>query len=333
MVTWDPRGEFASGGILQLDSPFFEARDVSSILNYVAGLNNSLLDGPNDPRVGMVGGSYGGGIQLTSAATDPRIDAIVPGISWNSLNNSLYPRRLVQDGVRVAAAALAGPVEGPDQQPDLSGIITGDLFGVLTNTAQSLLASSGPTSLLNQLKAPTLLIQGTVDVLFTLQQAIDNAQTIIANPPYGTPVKMIWFCGGHGVCLTNNGDVNPPNLASTFAWLDYYVKDGNTSGTPNIPPNFQFTDQNGNWYKSDLLPTSGSGLFGTPDQAVTGAFRRHAGHRADHRWLRARAAGGDPPTRWAWRPKRATRSTWPCRPRSVRHTWRAHSELRLSGSG
>ncbi|MCV7020942.1 CocE/NonD family hydrolase [Mycolicibacterium aichiense] len=268
VVTWDPRGEFASGGILQLDSPFFEARDVSSILNYVAGLDNSLLDGPNDPRVGMVGGSYGGGIQLTSAATDPRIDAIVPGISWNSLNNSLYPGGSFKTAY--ASLLLLSLVLSKARINNLiyQGIITGDLFGVLSNSAQALLAGSGPTSLLNQLKAPTLLIQGTVDVLFTLQQAIDNAQTIIANP-YGTPVKMIWFCGGHGVCLTNDGDVNP-NLASTFAWLDYYVKDGNTSGTPNIP-NFQFTDQNGNWYQSDFLPTTGSGLFGTPDQAVTGA--------------------------------------------------------------
>lgn len=272
VVTWDPRGEFASGGILQLDSPFFEARDVSSMLDWVAGLANSKVSAtdPTDPWVGMVGGSYGGGIQLTSAATDPRIDAIVPGISWNSLNNSLYP-----DGsfkTAYASLLLLSLVLSKARINNLiyEGIITGDLFGVLSNSAQALLASSGPTSLLNQLKAPTLLIQGTVDVLFTLQQAIDNAQTIIANP-YGTPVKMIWFCGGHGVCLTNpNTADDNPNLASTFAWLNYYVRDENTSGTPNIP-NFQFTDQNGNWYKSDDLPTAGSALFGTPVQAVTGA--------------------------------------------------------------
>ncbi|WP_144418386.1 CocE/NonD family hydrolase [Mycobacterium sp. EPa45] len=271
VVTWDPRGEFASGGILQLDSPFFEARDVSSILDWVAGLDNSLLDG-NDPRVGMVGGSYGGGIQLTSAATDPRIDAIVPGISWNSLNNSLYP-----DGsfkTAYASLLLLSLVLSKSRINNLiyEGIVTGDLLGVLSNTAQAFLASAGPTSLLNQLKAPTLLIQGTVDVLFTLQQAIDNAQTITANQ-WNTPVKMIWFCGGHGVCLTNpdTADDNP-NLASTFAWLNYYVRDGHPpTSTPASIPNFQFTDQYGNWFKSDYLPTAGSALFDTPYEAVTGA--------------------------------------------------------------
>ena len=39
--------------------------------------------------MGMVGGSYGGGIQLVAAATDCRIDAIVPTIAWHSLVTSL----------------------------------------------------------------------------------------------------------------------------------------------------------------------------------------------------------------------------------------------------
>ncbi len=268
VVTWDPRGEFASGGVLQLDNPFFEGRDVSAIVSWVAGLENSQIDSANDPRVGMVGGSYGGGIQLTSAATDPRIDAIVPGISWNSLNNSLYPNGAFKTSYASLLLLSLVLSKARINNQIYLGIITGDLLGVLSQTAQAVLSSSGPTSLLNQLKAPTLLIQGTVDVLFTLQQAIDNAETIIANP-FDTPVKMIWFCGGHGVCLTNDGDVNP-NLDSTFAWLDYYVKDGNTTGMPDIP-NFQYTDQFGNWFTSDYLPTAGSPLFGTPFQAATGA--------------------------------------------------------------
>lgn len=269
VVTWDPRGEFASGGVLQLDNPFFEGRDVSSIISWVAGLDNSQIDSPNDPRVGMVGGSYGGGIQLTSAATDPRIDAIVPGIAWNSLNNSLYPGGAFKTSYASLLLLSLVLSKARINNQIYLGILTGDLLGVLSQTAQAVLSSSGPTSLLNQLKAPSLLIQGTVDVLFTLQQAIDNAQTITANP-YGTPVNMIWFCGGHGVCLTNNGDINP-NLDSTFKWLDYYVKDGHTMGTPPGLPKFQYTDQFGNWFKSDYLPTAGSQFFGTPYQAVTGA--------------------------------------------------------------
>lgn len=36
VVTWDPRGEYASGGLLQLDNPNFEGKDVSSIISWMA---------------------------------------------------------------------------------------------------------------------------------------------------------------------------------------------------------------------------------------------------------------------------------------------------------
>ena len=92
VVTWDPRGEFASGGVLQLDSPEFEARDVSAIIDWVVKQPATQFpDSSTDPLLGMVGGSYGGGIQWVTAARDPRVDAIVPVISWNTLNSSLYP--------------------------------------------------------------------------------------------------------------------------------------------------------------------------------------------------------------------------------------------------
>ena len=44
VVTWDPRGEYASGGKLHLDSEDFEARDVSAIISWVAGLNSTAFD-------------------------------------------------------------------------------------------------------------------------------------------------------------------------------------------------------------------------------------------------------------------------------------------------
>ncbi|MDX6638719.1 MAG: hypothetical protein QOJ01_2230, partial [Solirubrobacterales bacterium] len=44
-----------------------------------------------DPRVGMIGGSYGGQIQFAAAGIDPRIDTIIPIITWNDLSYSLAP--------------------------------------------------------------------------------------------------------------------------------------------------------------------------------------------------------------------------------------------------
>jgi len=50
-----------------------------------------LLDRPGDPRAGIAGASYGGGIALLAAAYDHRIDAIVPQITWNNLATALFP--------------------------------------------------------------------------------------------------------------------------------------------------------------------------------------------------------------------------------------------------
>jgi ABC-2 type transport system ATP-binding protein len=256
VVTWDPRGEYASGGVLQLDNPKYEGRDVSAIIDWVAQRPEAELDSTDDPRMGMVGFSYGGGIQLVTAAIDHRVDAIVPGIAWNSLNSALYNNgtfRTAYGTFLTLALALTGGRINPEIY---LGELTGSLLGLLTPDAQNTLTSSGPGDLINDITAPTLLLQGTVDVLFTLQQAITNAQMLNAN---GVPVKMVWYCGGHGDCLTpNDGFVAAIN--ATMNWLDRYVK-----GDKNVDTGakFEWIDQNGDDYASDFLPSDG-GFHGIP---------------------------------------------------------------------
>jgi ABC-2 type transport system ATP-binding protein len=259
VVTWDPRGEFASGGVLQLDSPAFEGKDVSSIITYVL----SLPETKNNQRIGMVGGSYGGGIQLVSAAIDPRIDAIVPGIAWNTLNSSLYPNQAFKTSWATILLLILVEADARINPEIYSATLTGGLLGILTPSQQALLAASGPGSLVSDITVPTLLIQGTVDGLFPLQEAVTNAQLLAAN---GVPVKMIWFCGGHGVCLNPGDPTAQAKLITedTLAWLNQYVKQ---DGTPaNAIPTFQWVDQNGNFHSSNLLP-SNPNFQGTPISA------------------------------------------------------------------
>ena len=90
VVTWDPRGEWNSGGQLELNSPDYEGRDVSAIISWLATQPEAQLDTAGDPRMGMVGVSYGGGIQLVTASIDKRVDAIVPAITYHKLTTSLY---------------------------------------------------------------------------------------------------------------------------------------------------------------------------------------------------------------------------------------------------
>lgn len=253
VVTWDPRGEYFSGGQLEIDSPNFEARDVSTIISWVAQQPEAQLDGPNDPRLGMIGASYGGGIQLVTAATDHRVDAIVPTIAWNTLNYALDENGAYKSGWgTLLAAALVATFARPN--PALyPAAIYGDLTGTLTQAEQDLLAASGPggtPDLVSQITAPTLLFQGTVDTLFPLEQADVNAKDLIAN---GVPTKVVWFCGGHGLCTNDpfdgrNGTVIVQN---TLAWLDRYVK-GDTSVSTG--PQFEWVDQRGQYYSSSVYP-------------------------------------------------------------------------------
>ena len=258
VITWDPRGEFASGGVLQLDNPFYEGRDVSSIITWAAENPSVLLNGFGDPAVGMVGGSYGGGIQLVSAGEDPRIDAIVPATTWNSLVQSLQPN----GRLNVAAVSqLLEEISNPEIRINpaiLRNLVNGIATGELSEEAVPQLTVMDTDVFLHQLQAPTLLLQSTVDALFPLSQSLDSAQTILSNP-YGTPVKIGWFDGRAATDVAQQ-------TVSTYAvaWLKKYV-----SGLP-IPdaftPTFQWWDQVGERYTSDLYPFDPG--FNQPDPLV-----------------------------------------------------------------
>ena len=98
VVTWDPRGFGSSGGTVEVDSAAFEGRDAQAIIDFVDRQPEARLDAPGDPRLGMSGGSYGGGIQLVTAAIDRRVDVIVPDIAWQSLVTSQYKQQTVKSG-------------------------------------------------------------------------------------------------------------------------------------------------------------------------------------------------------------------------------------------
>jgi ABC-2 type transport system ATP-binding protein len=260
VITWDPRGEWGSGGQLQVDSPDVEGRDVSAIISWLATQPEARLDAPGDPRLGMVGLSYGGGIQLVTAAIDHRVDAIVPTIAWHSLNTSLYKSEAFKSGWgTLLTAALVGTLARVNPQI-YPAAIYGDLTGMLTQADQDLLAQRGPGDLVNNISAPTLLIQGTVDTLFTLQEADANAKALMAN---GVPTKVVWYCGGHGGCITSTND-GVLIQQRTLEWLDRYVK-GDLSVSRG--PQFEWVDQHGQHFSSETYPV----VQGPPLVASRGA--------------------------------------------------------------
>lgn len=247
VLTWDPRGFGQSTGTIEVDSAAAEGRDVQRIIDWVAAQPGVQLDAPRDPRMGMVGASYGGGIQLIVAAIDCRVDAIVPSWAWHSLTTSLYKATTVKAGwaTLLYAAAASRKLDPHIGSAYRSGLTT----GVLSADDAAWFAQRGPGDLVDKIRVPTLFVQGTVDTLFTLDEAVENYRILRS---HGVPTAMVWLCTGHGVCLTKPGDRDAV-ARRTLEWLAYYVQ--RKTRVP-LEARFAFVDQKGKGYTGDDYPVA-----------------------------------------------------------------------------
>jgi ABC-2 type transport system ATP-binding protein len=282
VLTWTAEGFGTSGGQIHLDSPDHEVKDAQRLLDWLAARPEVQTDGPNDPRVGVIGGSYGGALALMLAGADPRVDAIVPQITWNDLSTSFLPQSADVATTGVFKKGWAGlffgsgsSAEGPVDNPSC-GRFAADVCaaylqmattGVPDAATLALLRKSSPAAILNKIKAPTLLIQGAVDTLFPLSEADANARGIAAT---GTPVRVAWFTGGHDGGPGPQSDQDRTKFL-TLQWLDHYVKrDAATpsdSFTYSRVAGFSAQDQGlvANGYSDPTYP----GLTGTGRSDVT----------------------------------------------------------------
>lgn len=262
VVTWDPRGEWGSGGQLEADHPDFEGKDASAIISWVSQQPEVRLDAPGDPQMGMVGGSYGGGIQLVTAARDHRVDAIVPTIAWNSLHSALDENQAIKTGWGLLLTGFLVATLSRSNPLIYQMAVTDAVTGSLTQADRDFLAARGPDFLIKDVTAPTLLIQGTVDTLFSLDEADANAVELIAN---GVPTKVLWFCGGHGLCVNNLFDGSDGVLIAqrTLEWLDKYVKREDVE----TGPQFEWVDQHGQWFSSEHYPVEPGPVVITSSQS------------------------------------------------------------------
>jgi ABC-2 type transport system ATP-binding protein len=317
-LTWDPRGFGQSGGVAEVDAPSAEGRDVSALIDKVlTGRPEIVTDsagGRGQPRygndhrhsntygqpvVGMTGGSYGGGIQFATAAFDRRVKAIVPVITWNNLNYSLWPGNVIKLGWgELLYGAGFGEGAAEHVQGDASGAPSGGDGGQQTGGydpnihysevsgaalgypdrqsmywfGQRSQAVYGAGTAGHIGEVPTLLIQGTVDTLFNLNDAWANYVEITGRYPR-LPVKLITFCGGHVSCPTgappagagysdtasSSSPVGAGQSADTFDenqtidWFNHYLRgQGRSDGMPNT---VVYQDQTGNFHPASTFPT------------------------------------------------------------------------------
>lgn len=265
-LTWDPRGIGGSSGNVNFDSPDFEARDVQALIDYVATTPETMLDGPNDPRVGMSGSSYGGGIQLATAAVDSRLDAIVPDVTWNNPGNGFFPDGAMKTSFSViicgngVATGVPGRLLGPaaallaNAADELKTACVESLGGKVSDASRQWFASRTPPGFRARITAPTLLTQGTVDTVFGLSEAVAN-YTVLRDK--GVPVKMMWYCGGHGKCTTSTGEAGHVKRAG-LAWLKRYLKN---DASVDTGARFEWLADDGIWRSGPDYPLGDAGTI------------------------------------------------------------------------
>lgn len=251
VLTWDPRGFGASTGTITVNSPEYEGRDVRRMIDWLATRPEVRLDAKGDPRLGMIGGSYGGGIQFVTAGLDCRVDAITPVIAWNSLGTSLFKADTYKSGWGNFLYGLAPKTALAREVID--GHDNGEATGRISDHVRQWFLDRGPgDELVGKITVPTLIVQGTVDTLFTPDEAIRNYRVL---QRAGVPVAMLWFCGGHGVCLTDAGDTTRSGTAIR-QWLDRYVMGKNDTA---VLSGFETVDQLGHTWVASGFPADGTG--------------------------------------------------------------------------
>ncbi|MBO0684523.1 MAG: alpha/beta fold hydrolase, partial [Candidatus Dormibacteraeota bacterium] len=241
VLAWTAEGFGRSGGQVHLDSPDWEVRDASRLVDWLAARPEVRKDTPGDPRVAVVGGSYGGALALLLAGYDHRVDAVVAQITWNELATAFLPE---SSGAGPAGGVFkkgwAGVFFGGVGPPNPTQAGAGEVgsggcgrvaldvcqaylsiatTGRATTAELALFHRSSPASVLGRIKAPTLLVQGEVDTLFPLSDADANARGIAAN---GTPVRVAWYAGGHDGGSGPQADQDRVRFLSG-QWLDHYV--------------------------------------------------------------------------------------------------------------
>lgn len=275
---------------ITLDDPDWDGKAASQLVTYLGGSSKiAFLDDQHtqpaprltavtrdyvdnagrkstlDPRVGMIGGSYGGQVQYAAASIDKRIDTIIPFITWTDLSYSLAPNNTSQTtGVSTATPGAAklvwalgfsglgvlnGAQNAPTDPTRLVGcpnfatfvcpaLVTAATTGTLDAAATSNLRHASLGSYLDQVTVPTLIMQGQSDTLFNLNEAIAAYRGLKKQK---TPVKMVWFNGGHSG-PNAPGEIDFTDLSTSTQhltrrvsdWFDHYLKKTSASTGPEF---------------------------------------------------------------------------------------------------
>ena len=249
VLAWTARGFGKSTGQIAMNAIGDEVKDSSALISFLAKSRYVIQDKTGDPRVGIMGSSYGGANALMTASEDPRIDAVIADITWSDLQSDLFPQSIkgsteagpfkkVWAGTFFSAVSLQSAYLGECgafTQAWCDAYRNAAINGRPSTRERALLASVSPRNFVSTITAPTLLSQGQADSLFPLTESYKTADIIKkANPQL--PLAMIWHAAGHDGGLEQSQYLRTQYLN----WFKKYLSRQNIEF-----PTFQFTKTNG----------------------------------------------------------------------------------------
>lgn len=215
-VSIDQRGHGQSGGQAHVQDPTRETEDIKAVIDHIAGLDWVRLDGPGDPVLGAIGGSYGGGYQTMTALDEiadegrTRFNALAPEITWYDLPESLAPQGVVRSvwtALLYAVGARMVPQYIHEAQawgtatgwwPD--GTILGQKVAGVPDI-DSEFHKHSPVAFAERgikIDVPVLFRQGISDNLFNLNQGIHLLQDAVTDEAQEQSY-LVGYNGGHAL--------------------------------------------------------------------------------------------------------------------------------------
>ncbi|MGW7099350.1 CocE/NonD family hydrolase [Streptomyces sp. NPDC054838] len=227
VVSYTSRGFWLSGGQIEVAGPP-DVADVSAVIDW------ALAHTPADAQhIGLGGVSYGAGISLLAAASDPRIKAVVALSGWADIVQSIYSGRtqhLQAAGLLGAAGYLTGR-----PGPELQGIL-GDFLGSRLDREPQMIEWGKARSAAYQVdrinaNGPAVMMGNAWgDTIFPPNQYADFFEKL-------TGPKRLEFRPGDHATAEATGLFGLPNDTWTSAhrWFDRYLK-GERNGVDSEAP-------------------------------------------------------------------------------------------------
>lgn len=204
VISFDHRGHGSSGGRINMMDPETEVKDLSWVLDWVEKNLPRLTYRDSKPVVGMIGESYGGGLQLLGASLDDRISAIVPITTWHDFADVLIPNDVMKSGWLTTLVAMGNLMNPVTMNRDLNASYFRGLVSEIPSHFAPMMSSR---SLSNNCycradaypHADAFFIQGFRDVLFPVNEAVENLECLeIA----GRDVRLLATQNGHLLPMT-----------------------------------------------------------------------------------------------------------------------------------